>query len=69
MKHQINDTPEQDLIVGVLRDYLDQLQEMKKRRSQIQSLDPQELVMDEIQDVIEDEDGGSTTTVFSVPEC
>ena len=35
LKHGINDTPEQDLIVGVLKDFLDQLQELKKRRSQI----------------------------------
>ena len=33
LKHKINDNPEQDLIVGVLN--LDQLQELKKRRSQI----------------------------------
>ena len=58
LKHKIDDTPEQDLIVGVLKDFLDQLQELKKRRSQIQSIDSQELVMEEIQDVIEDEDGG-----------
>ena len=58
LKHEINDTPDQDLIVGVLQDYLDQLQELKKRRSQIQALDPQELVMDDIEDVIEDDDGG-----------
>ena len=45
LKHKINDTPEQDLIVGVLKDFLDQLQELKKRRSQIQSMDSQELVM------------------------
>ena len=57
LKHEINDTPDQDLIVRVLQDYLDQLQELKKRRSQIQALDPQELVMDDIQDVIEDDDG------------
>ena len=57
LKHKIDDTPEQDLIVGVLKDFLDQLQELKKRRSQIQSIDSQELVMEEIQDVIEDEDG------------
>ena len=29
---------------------------------------PQKLVMDEIQDVIEDDDGGSITAVFSVPQ-
>ena len=57
LKHEINDTPDQDLIVGVLQDYLDQLQELKKRRSQIQALDPQELVMDDIEDVIKDNDG------------
>ena len=68
LKHEINDTPDQDLIVGVLQDYLDQLQELKKRRSQIQALDPQELVMDDIQDVIEDDDGGLTTAAFSVPQ-
>ena len=66
LKHKINDNPEQDLIVGVLN--LDQLQELKKRRSQIQTMDSQELVMADIQDVIEDEDGGSTTATFSVPE-
>ena len=38
LKHEINNTPEQDLIVGVLKDFLDQLQELKKRRSQIQSI-------------------------------
>ena len=38
LKQKINDTPEQDLIVGVLKDFLDQLQELKKRRSQIQSI-------------------------------
>ena len=64
LKHEINDTPEQDLIVGVLKDFLDQLQELKKRRSQIQTMDSQELVMANIQD----EDGGSTVATFSVPE-
>ena len=33
LRHEINDNPEQDLIVGVLKDFLDQLQELKKRRS------------------------------------
>ena len=28
LKHEIDDTPEQDLIVGVLKDFLDQLQEL-----------------------------------------
>ena len=46
LKHKINDNPEQDLIVGVLN--LDQLQELKKRRSQIQTMDSQELVMADI---------------------
>ena len=68
LKHEINYTPSQDLIVGVLRDYLEQLQELKKRRLQIQALDPQELVMDDIEDEIEDEDGSSTTASFSVPQ-
>ena len=39
LKHEINDTPEQDLILGLLRDFLDQLMELKKRRSQIQAMD------------------------------
>ena len=65
MKHEIIDTPDQNLIVGVLRDYLNQLQELKRRMSQIQALDQQELIMDEIQDVIEDDDGGSTTELYS----
>ena len=68
MKYEKNDTPEEDLIVGVLKDILDQLQELKKRRFQIQAMDSQELVMLDIQDVIEDEDGGSTTATFTVPE-
>ena len=68
LNYDINDTPEQDLIVGVLKDFLDQLQELKKRRSELQALDSQELVMTSIQDIIEDEDAGSTVATFSVPE-
>ena len=38
LKHEINDTPEEDLTVGVLRDLMDQLMELKRRRSQIQAM-------------------------------
>ena len=37
-------------------------------RSQIQTMDSQEIVMADIQDIIEDEDGDSTMATFSVPK-
>ena len=42
--------------------------ELNKRRSQIQVMDSQELVMPDVQDIIEDDDGGSAVATFSVPE-
>ena len=60
--------PEPGLNCECVCDYLDQLQALKKRMSQIQTLDPQELVLDNIEDKIEDKDGSSTTASFSVPQ-
>ena len=55
LKLEINDTPSQDLIVSLLRDFLDQLQKLKRQKSHLQALDAHKLVLNDIADEIGDE--------------
>ena len=64
---EINGTPTEDLIVIILKDFLDQIQEPKKRKSQLQALDGEKLALANMEDEIID-DGGITIVTLSVSE-
>ena len=64
---EINGTPTEDLIVITLKDFLDQIQEPKKRKSQLQALDGEQLALAYMEDEIID-DGGITIVTLSVSE-
>ena len=67
-KNELQEFREVNWTISLLKDYIDQLQEYKKRLNHIQAMEEDKLVMPQISDNIMDEDGVITATHFTVKE-
>ena len=60
LKEEINETPEGDWCVFIMRDYLEQIGDLKKSMNQMQAIDDETTVFPQVLDTIVDKDGGET---------
>ena len=56
------------MAISIIKDYIDQLQELKRRLNQIQAMGEVEISFPNMTDTIIDEDGGAITSNFSLHE-
>ena len=68
LKDEISCTPSEELIVSILKDFLEQLRDLKRWLSQLQSIEDQEIALPQIEDEIEDEDRTVTSAELSVSD-
>ena len=65
---ELSETTQQELIVGAIKPFLEQIYDLRKRISQLQAIDNEVTVFSQVEEEIVNEDGGDTLVAFKVPE-
>ena len=68
LKEELKEYDDNSWSISVIKDYIDQLQDFKRRLSHVQAMEEVEVAFPELSDTIIDEDGGVVTSKFSFQE-
>ena len=68
LKEELKEYDDNSWSISIVKDYIDQLQDLKRRLNHIQAMEKVEVPFPELSDTIMDEDGGAVTSSFSFQE-
>ena len=68
VKEELQEFDDNSWSISIIKDYIDQLQDLKRRLNQIQAMEEVEMSFPDLMDTIVDEDGGSVTSSFTLQE-
>ena len=68
VKEELREFDDNSWSISIIKDYIEQLQDLRKRLNQIQSMEEAEVSFPSHMDTILDEDGGSITSSFTLQE-
>ena len=68
LKEEINATHDEDMVVLVIRDYLDQISDLKKKLGSIRSMTSNEIVTPHVTQQEEDRDGVTFNVTYTVDD-
>ena len=68
MKQELQEFDDNSWSISIIKDYIDQLQDLKRHLNQIQAMEEVEMSFPDLMDTIVDEDGGTVTSSFTLQE-
>ena len=68
VKEELHEFDDNSWSISIIKDYIDQLQDLKKRLNQIQAMEEVEMSFPDLMDTIVDEDEGTVTSSFTLQE-